>query len=283
MRVRKRLDVSNLVQRAVEELRAAHPDREIVVEIAGDCTTTGDADRLLQLFSNLVANAIAHGTPGGAVSVRLEGGDEKVSVQVRNKGLIPGALMPTLFDPFRGRQRQTTKSRGLGLGLFICQQIAVAHSGTVEATSDEVTGETTFTVLLPRRAAGARAETAAGTPRLVLIVDDDENIRDSLREAFEEEGYLASTASNGQEALNRLTQDARRPDVVILDFVLPILDGGRVYQAMQADQALSRVPVIVSTSNPSRAPSGAVVVPKPLKLDRLLNAVAALWPEETSS
>src|SRR6202000_3172985 len=77
VRVRKRLDVSNLVQRAVEELRAAHPDREIVVDIAGDCTTTGDADRLLQLFSNLVANAIAHGTAGGPVAVRLEGSDEK--------------------------------------------------------------------------------------------------------------------------------------------------------------------------------------------------------------
>ncbi len=110
----------------------------------------------------------------------------------------------------------------------------------------------------------------------MLIVDDDADIRDSLREAFEEEGYEASTAANGAEALALLTQKAP-PGVVILDLVLPVMDGSRVYQAMQADEALANIPVIVSTSNPARAPSGVVVIPKPLKLDRLLDTVAELW------
>jgi signal transduction histidine kinase len=280
VRVRRRLDVASLVQRTVDELRAAHPEREIVVEATGDCTTVGDADRLLQLFSNLVANALNHGQPGPAVSLRVDGREGEIAVEVRNRGVIPADFIPTIFDPFRSRQRNSSKARGLGLGLFISQQIAVAHGGAVTVESSEETGETVFTVEVPRRVAGAKHETASGNPRTVLIVDDDENIRDSLREAFEEEGYEASTASNGHEALNRLTQDVRRPDVVILDLVLPILDGGRVYQAMQADTLLARVPVIVSTSNPSRAPSGAIVVPKPLKLDRLLSTVADLWREE---
>jgi two-component system sensor histidine kinase/response regulator len=280
VRVRRRLDVASLVQRTVEELRAAHPEREIVVESTGDCTTVGDADRLLQLFSNLVANALNHGQPGSPVSLRVDGREGEIAVEVRNRGVIPADFIPTIFDPFRSRQRNSSKAKGLGLGLFISQQIAVAHGGAVTVESSEETGETVFTAEVPRRVAGAKHETASGNPRTVLIVDDDENIRDSLREAFEEEGYEASTASNGHEALNRLTQDVRRPDVVILDLVLPIMDGGRVYQAMQADTLLARVPVIVSTSNPSRAPTGAIVVPKPLKLDRLLSTVADLWREE---
>ena len=116
----------------------------------------------------------------------------------------------------------------------------------------------------------------------MLIVDDDENIRESLREAFEEEGHEAATAANGREALELLNHSSPRPDVVILDLVLPVLDGGRVYQAMQADAALSKIPVIVSTSNPARAPSGVVVVPKPLKLDRLLDSVAALFRDDAA-
>jgi CheY-like chemotaxis protein len=61
---------------------------------------------------------------------------------------------------------------------------------------------------------------------------------------------------------------------------MPVIDGARVYQALQADAATARIPVIVSTSSPGQAPAGVVVVPKPLKLDRLLDAVAALWNPE---
>jgi CheY-like chemotaxis protein len=111
-------------------------------------------------------------------------------------------------------------------------------------------------------------------------VDDDENIRESLQEAFEEEGYSVATASNGKEALAILAQSGSAPDAVVLDLVLPIMDGRQLYRAMQADPLLARIPVIVSTSNPAHAPSGLVVVAKPLKLDRLLETVAHLWEEE---
>jgi len=101
-----------------------------------------------------------------------------------------------------------------------------------------------------------------------------------LQEAFEEEGYTAVTACDGREALERLADRERRPDVVVLDLVLPILDGNRVYAAMQADPQLSSIPVVASTASPAGAPSGVVVVPKPLKLERLLETVAGLCPAE---
>jgi CheY-like chemotaxis protein len=122
-----------------------------------------------------------------------------------------------------------------------------------------------------------RSDGGEPASRRLLVVEDDDTVRDSLREAFEDEGYETDTATNGREALELLTSGDRRPDAVILDLVMPVLDGGRVYEAMQADASLARIPVIVSTSNPARAPAGATVVPKPVRLEKLLDAVAQLW------
>jgi signal transduction histidine kinase len=275
VRSRKRLDMAQLVQRTVDELRGAHPEREVTVEVSGDCSTLGDADRLLQLFSNLIANAIHHGTAGTTVQVRIHGGARDVAVLVHNQGSIPPQLVPSIFDPFRSGHG-ATKSRGLGLGLFISQQIALAHGGSITLDSTAAEG-TTFIARVPRASTSSRRAGTDGKPRKILIVDDDPDIRESLKEAFEEEAYEVATAANGQEALDLVTSGALRPDVVILDLVLPVVDGARVYQALQADAATARIPVIVSTSTPGRAPAGAVVIAKPLKLDRLLDAVAALW------
>lgn len=183
VRVRKRLDV-DIVQRTLEELRGAHPERDVSVEILGDCTTSGDADRLLQLFSNLIGNALSHGT-GSAVSVPVEGGDREIVVRVTNQGVIPADILPTNFDPFRRRRGMVLKSRGLGLGLFISQQIAIAHGGGIVVESDERIG-TVFTVRIPQRSAASQHEAFTQGQKTVLIVEDDENIRESLRDAFEE-------------------------------------------------------------------------------------------------
>ena len=90
---------------------------------------------------------------------------------------------------------------------------------------------------------------------MILIVDDDADIRDSLQDFFEDEGFAVTTAKNGFEALERIDV-ASPPAVVILDLLMPVLSGAQLYERMQADPRLARVPVIVSTSDPSRAPSG---------------------------
>jgi CheY-like chemotaxis protein len=106
----------------------------------------------------------------------------------------------------------------------------------------------------------------------VLIVDDEPEIRETLQEFLEEEGFHVSTAADGVEALRLLTTHGP-PCVVILDLLLPALDGAQVYERMQLDAGLARVPVIVSTSDPSRAPSGVLIMKKPVNLTRLLGAV----------
>jgi two-component system, sensor histidine kinase and response regulator len=148
VRTRKPVDVRELVQRTLDELRASHRDREVVFEATGDCATAGDPERLLQLFSNVIANALAHGEPGGTVVVRVAGDSPDIVVEIRNPGVIPPERLATLFEPFR-REHRHTHSAGLGLGLFISRQIALAHRGDIEVASSAAAG-TAVTIQLPR-------------------------------------------------------------------------------------------------------------------------------------
>jgi signal transduction histidine kinase len=147
-RARRPVDVRELVQRTLDELRASHRGREVAFEAGGDCTTSGDPERLLQLFSNVIANALAHGEPGGTVVVRVAGDRPDIVVEIKNPGVIPPEQLATLFEPFR-REHRHTHSAGLGLGLFISQQIALAHRGDIEVASSPGAG-TAVTIRLPR-------------------------------------------------------------------------------------------------------------------------------------
>jgi CheY-like chemotaxis protein len=276
VRARRPLSIAELVNRAVDELRGAAVERPVTVTVTGDSATAGDATRLLQVFSNLVSNALHHGTPGTPVSIAVDGGqggEMTISVSVRNQGVIPAELLPRIFDPFRGA-RPSNSAQGLGLGLFISQQIVRAHGGTISVVSARDTG-TVFDVRLPRTTPVERAGTDP-TAGKVLIVDDDDDIRAVLREVFEDAGYEVETACNGHEALELIRRAAPLPDVMVLDLVMPVLDGGRVYEAMRADPALAQIPVVVATSRPSSAPPGALVLPKPIEVDQLLATVANL-------
>ena len=131
------------------ELREAHPERRIVSDIAIDGMLRCDPNRIQQLLSNLLANALSHGqeTTPVRVTARFDGDD--VVIEVHNEGEpIPADRIDKVFAPF---WRRTAAREGLGLGLYICAQIARSHAGTVTATSSAEQG-TTFTARLPIRA-----------------------------------------------------------------------------------------------------------------------------------
>jgi two-component system, sensor histidine kinase and response regulator len=140
-----------VVERVVQELRTTHPSRRIETEIEGAVKGEWDVDRLQQIASNLIGNAIQHGDPDGVVVVRVDGtAPGTVSLSVANDGTIPEETLPTIFDPFRSGERG--QGEGLGLGLYIAQQVAIAHHGQILVTSSPDTG-TVFTVTMPRRIA----------------------------------------------------------------------------------------------------------------------------------
>ena len=146
-------DLHQVAREAVEELRAAYPERELHLEPAGDARGIWDADRFSQVVDNLVGNALKYSPPDSPVRVRVEGGAHEVRMQVHNGGPpIDPEAMPRLFEPLqRAASAVDTASRSVGLGLYIVDQIVRAHGGRIHVTSTREAG-TTFDVRLPRQA-----------------------------------------------------------------------------------------------------------------------------------
>jgi signal transduction histidine kinase len=150
-------DLAPLVAEEVELLRAAHPGAVIELAVEGDVFGSCDARRLQQVLRNLVTNAVAYGTRGSPVGVRLVGDGSAISLSVTNRGpAIDPATEGQLFDPLkRGAANDGRESRAhLGIGLFIVREIVRSHGGEVNAQSNA--GTTVFTVDIPRhrKAAG---------------------------------------------------------------------------------------------------------------------------------
>lgn len=143
--------MQGLVQRTLDEVQAGFPDRIVQAAFHGDLVGTWDSNRLGQVLANLVGNALHHGNADAPVRVEADGtGASHVVLTVSNGGTIPPALLPHLFNPFRGGERRSEHHhKGLGLGLFIAQQIVLTHGGRISAQS--VDGVTRFRVELPRQ------------------------------------------------------------------------------------------------------------------------------------
>jgi two-component system, sensor histidine kinase and response regulator len=162
---REPADFKALVERALREHQAAAPERTIDASYAGDFSGRWDPERIAQVASNLIGNALKHGTPEGQILVRLDGSDrDHVILVVKNGGTIPPDILPHLFDPFRGGQRYSGRGDGLGLGLYIVSQIVQAHDGQVEVKTGEG-AETAFHIRLPRAQTGPRADVSSRQDR----------------------------------------------------------------------------------------------------------------------
>jgi two-component system sensor histidine kinase/response regulator len=156
-------DLEEIVRRVVTEHEAASPGAKLSMHVVGNLRGEWDGGRLAQVASNLIGNAIRHGQ-AGQIIIRLQGRPETVSLSVRNPGCIPEEALDSLFDPFRRARSTTRRGEGLGLGLFIVQQIVHAHQGRVEVRSSATDG-TEFVVEIPRRDPTAEApETSAPAP-----------------------------------------------------------------------------------------------------------------------
>jgi signal transduction histidine kinase len=139
-----------VVHEVVDEVQSAHPGRRIDVEADGDLNGEWDTDRLKQMISNLLINAIQHGS-GEHFTITTKSDDTFVLLEVHNTGpAISDELLATMFDPLVRGSNLNQDKIGLGLGLFIVNEIVSAHKGSIAVTSSEHAG-TTFVLRLPRR------------------------------------------------------------------------------------------------------------------------------------
>jgi signal transduction histidine kinase len=268
---KQRVDLYRMLQEIVDDTRLQHPVVELAVRTRGSAQADCDSVRLSQLATNLINNALAHGEQGAPVQVELDIGPSDVVLSVHNRGpAIAPDLLPVIFNPFKQGARNHSGrgvGGGLGLGLYIVDQIARAHGGGVVARSTETDG-TTFTVTFPRWHEALRTSSAsvpgsmiakdskpAGdgpSHPMVMVVDDDVDVRDGISELLRHRGFTVVTASDGAEGLE-LLRAGMRPKLVLVDLWMPVMDGESFCAALHEDPSLSSIPVCVISADTGRA------------------------------
>jgi PAS domain S-box-containing protein len=230
-----------------------------------------DRDRIIQVLSNLLSNAIHASPKGGTVTVSVaeDEGQAVFSVEDAGPGIPPDEL-PSIFD--RYRRGRSAAYKGAGLGLAIARKIVELHGGRIWAESTLGRGSA-FRFRLPTVRREARSD--------ILVVDDDTDLRCALRNALEPEGYRVALAANGREAWEWL-QSAPLPALILLDLMMPVMDGVELLGLVRKDTRLRSVPVVVATAFGSLAEPVADksqgFLAKPFEVEQVLELASHYCP-----
>jgi signal transduction histidine kinase/ActR/RegA family two-component response regulator len=290
------LDVSEITRpRWKDSAEASNIHIGLALEIRSKAHVMGDESELRDVLVNMVFNAIDAMPNGGQLTLRVEAIEEKVVIVVSDSGTgMSPDVRSRIFDPFF-----TTKGKtGMGLGLAVSFGIIRRHEGTIQVES-EVDKGTTFSIVLPVAKAGAAecVATAAAVPANemhrgseaaqaeapvdeyqpnILVVDDEEPVRDLLRDILETEGCRVYLAPGGREALALF--DARKFDGVFTDVGMPGMSGWELAQAIRAQN--QSIPIAVITGwgeavGSSKQKEAGVdwVVTKPFTTERICELV----------
>jgi PAS domain S-box-containing protein len=231
------LDINRVVAEAIEQVQALaeakhhqldYRQQDLPIYVRGDRT------RLVQVFANVLNNAIRYTPPNGKISAQVteEGGKAIISVADNGIGVLP-TLAPHIFDLFTQGERSSDRSQGgLGLGLALVKSLVELHDGRVSVHSDGAGKGSKFIVELPQifTAAGARSESDRHGPALVstktrhlMVVDDNQDAAQMLSMLLETAGHTVLVAHDGHAAL-RVAQETM-PAMCFLDIGLPDMDG----------------------------------------------------------
>lgn len=297
-RMELHLETFDMAQAVVELVNGTRPlaDRkDLSVELdVPSFTIVADRGRVRQILYNLVSNAIKFTPAGGAIRIR---GEElatsfRLAVTDTGVGVAPEDL-DTIFEEFRQVGADEEREGGTGLGLALAQRLIHAHGGRIEVDSTVGRG-TTFTVTMPKLSL-PQASTAGPTilqvpvggataRRDILVVEDDPSAVRLLREYLEPIGYVLRCASDGEQGLAMAREEP--PMAILLDVLVPRIDGWEVLRRLKADEALRDVPVVMVTVVDEREVGlalGAVdYLVKPVQRGALLSCLARLGIQESA-
>ncbi|MGQ9867001.1 MAG: response regulator [Pseudanabaenaceae cyanobacterium] len=249
------LTVAELVDRALAATSALFEAKGLTVvrEVAPDLPgLVGDRDRLIQVLINLLANAVKFQDSGTVTCRAVHEGDwVKISVIDQGMGIAP-ADIPKVFEKFKQvGDTLTNKPQGTGLGLPIAKEIVEHHRGQLGADSVLGQGSTFWftlpvpqTTVMPAPATPPTAVSApAVVPRVLLVVDDEANIRQLVRQELEPLGYTIHEAGDGMAALAKLR--TLHPDAILLDLSMPSLNGFEVTAILKNAPHSAGIPIVI--------------------------------------
>ncbi len=227
------LTLDSVLQHAVESCKPAleqHGHRLRLVQPDAQIMLHGDAERLTQVFGNLLSNAAKYTPPGGDIELFVEPGNDSVYITVRDNGSgIPPDQLDRIFEMFTQVDRTLERAQGgLGIGLMLVKRLVEMHGGTVLAHSDGQGKGSAFVVRLPvtdiqevapQLPAGALSPVASK----VLVVDDNRDAVESLVAVLAIEGHDVTAAYDGEEAIT--VGEQVRPQVILMDIGMPGMNG----------------------------------------------------------
>ncbi|HKG57637.1 MAG TPA: response regulator [Candidatus Limnocylindrales bacterium] len=282
-------DLASAVGESINGLRPLAERKHIRLDAAPvELQLVADRGRFRQILYNLLSNAIKYTPDGGTVRVEAAAtdGNVRVSVVDTGVGIAPGD-QAAVFEEFRQVGDPSERQPGTGLGLALTKRLAEAHGGRVELESARGTGSR-FTVVLPGGGQRSRAATDGHAPLRrdvdavgdVLVVEDDVSAVRLLREYLEPAGYSVRVAPDAEAGLAMAA--ARKPAAIVLDVLLPGMDGWETLRRLKADAALRDVPVIIVTVVDEReiglALGAADYLVKPIQRPALLETLERFAP-----
>jgi signal transduction histidine kinase/ActR/RegA family two-component response regulator len=252
-----------------DSAEAANIHIDLVLQVRSNSAVMGDESELREVLVNMIFNAVDAMPQGGTLtlSAREEEGEVVISVADTGTGMSE-EVRQRIFDPFF-----TTKGKaGLGLGLAVSYGIIRRHEGAVEVTSEAGRG-TTFRMRLPIAAAR------------FLVVDDEQGVRDLLRDILENEGYAVTTAAGGREALDLFKEV--KPDAVFTDVGMPEMSGWELARSLRALDAQLPVAAVTGwgemvSSHEQRVAGFDWIVAKPFTMEQVLEIARAAARRRTS-
>jgi PAS domain S-box-containing protein len=272
-------------------------------DLAGDLVIRADRLRFKQILYNLLSNAVKFTPEGGAVSISSGGYDGTVEFAVRDTGIgIPCEEQQAIFDEFH-QAATTTKGvkEGTGLGLAITRRLVEKHGGEIRVVSEPGKGSV-FTFVLPQRPGDASADGDECTgPRVrsggetrevngrtrVIVADDSAESREFVRDALSSRSFEITEAVDGKEALAKIFEI--RPDIVLLDIQMPLMDGYAVLRQIRQNSDISGLRVIAFTAfamqgdrEKALAAGFDAYISKPIDPKSLRQQVAQLVASETT-
>ncbi|MFL5291936.1 MAG: ATP-binding protein [Myxococcales bacterium] len=277
---RDRVALDQIVSEVVSDFRAAAPQHEIVLRRpTRGVQAMGDRERLEQVVVNLVQNAIKYSPQGGRVEVSVERNGSQARVTVTDEGIgIPKDEQRHIFERFFRAQNATTRNYGgLGIGLYVSNEIVERHGGAFEVVSEPGKG-TTFGFTIPLDESEPALE--PGRAR-ILVVDDDRAMLDATSSVLRDWGYAVDEAGDGETALRLLR--AAKPDLMLVDLMMPVMDGWALVVRMRQDGLAEAVPLVVFSADSeanahAKDLNAAAALRKPFSLEELQSVVGRLLP-----